>query len=119
MVPETHLIIAACAFSIARYENQRWIRARMHGMQGANKWLGLVVDLTGLAGHAFNFLFLAAYLYDFGWAKALSFAAIVFALSFVSVFSRDRFWKWILGTAAIWPIMIYLGFQTTWFGLFR
>ena len=46
-VPRMAILIWSVVLSCARFENQRWIRARMGGLQGSSAWFGLFIDATG------------------------------------------------------------------------
>lgn len=44
--PTTAILIWSIVFQCARFENQRWVRARRGGFQGANVSFGNFVDAT-------------------------------------------------------------------------
>lgn len=128
-------------FFIAQYENQRWVRARAGGMRGANEGIGLAVDLSGAAAMVFGIIWLIAYGFDAGWRYAVGLflvgLSIMVAYSLVSTtivasvkratmdrpalqFDRmggDWLLLWMLGTLAVWPLMVLLGTRVSWFGL--
>ena len=122
-LPNTELLVLFICFGIARFENQRWIRARSRGMRGSNELIGACVDLTGSISLLFVLVFLVAYWYDTNIAKSLALLAtsvvIGFVYSLISsiVFRGDIFIVWMIGTVAVWPILLFLIPQVTWYGL--
>jgi hypothetical protein len=116
-------------FFIAQYENQRWVRARVAGLRGANKGIGLAVDLSGGVALPFSIIWPFAYAFDAGWRHAAGLYlvgwGIMLAYGFVSsgivaitkralmdeiALRLDRTeadWPvlWMLGTAALWPLI--------------
>lgn len=137
----TTTTVLFCLFFIAQYENQRWVRKRAAGMRGASEGTGLLVDLSGMVAMVFGFVWPVAYGYDAGWRYAVGVyvtgVAIVTAFSFASgalvaatkratmdqmslQFDRmggDWVVLWILGTLAVWPLMMMLTARVSWFGL--
>ena len=45
--PAGSVAMIAMLLSIARFENQRWVRARRNGLQGSSQAVGVLVDVTG------------------------------------------------------------------------
>lgn len=127
-------------FFIAQYENQRWVRARVAGLRGANPGIGLAVDLSGGIALPFSIIWPFAYAFDAGWKHAVGLYivgwGIMLAYSLVSTtivaaikratmdeigLRLDRTggdWPvlWMLGTLAMWPLMALLGTRVSWFG---
>jgi hypothetical protein len=71
-LPElTAVTILFFLFYIAQAENQRWVRVRATGMQGASRGFGAFVDFTGVIAMIFGYAWPIAYGYDFGWRAAV------------------------------------------------
>lgn len=121
--PPTLVIIISAIFSIARFENQRWVRARMNGFRGANQAFGLFVDTTRSVALIFGLSFLVAAGWQFGWLTigGLMLIGIVtttlWALLSTPLFGGDNLFVWMVGTLAIWPLMVVLSLQLNWFGV--
>ncbi|MBK1667010.1 hypothetical protein CKO28_02995 [Rhodovibrio sodomensis] len=122
-LPPTTLAIMFIAFGAARFENQRWIRARSMGMKGANQAIGTFVDLTGFVALLFAGAFLIAYAVDQSILQALVlFGCGVAGVLAVSVpigllFGGDNWLVWIVGTVAVWPLGLALIPWVSWFGV--
>ena len=123
LLPELGLGILFVLLSSARFENQRWIRARSRGLQGSNQAIGAFVDITGGLSLIFAFAFLVAYAVDTTILKAVVLFVLAVAVgmiySLVStwVFKGDNWIIWMVGTIAIWPLSLALVPRVTWFGL--
>ena len=107
-----------------RFENQRWVCARQRGtMMGSNEAFGAFVDLTGGIAMAFTYVWAIAYGYDFGWQQAVGLCVVAWAASFVgcvvvgSLLGGDNGVVWIVATLTLWPLIAWLSFAVTWFGL--
>ena len=117
-IPPAGLASLIAAFSIARFETQRWVRARNRGMRGASEWMGFFVDATFGIVTTFGIAFLVAFIWEFGWKPALTLVLISFAVPMVwGFFMRDHFVVWMIATLACWPLAFFLARQVTWFGL--
>lgn len=123
LLPETGLGVLFLLLGVARFENQRWIRARSRGLQGSNQAIGAFVDITGGLSLIFAFFFLVAYAVDTTFLKAVILFVLALAVSgiysFAStlVFKGDNWIVWLVGTIAIWPLSLALVPRITWFGL--
>src|SRR6266478_8609336 len=78
-MPNAAILIWAVVLSCARFENQRWIRARMEGFRGSNAAFGFFVDATGLIAVLFAITIAALNLYDFGWRKTVGLLVLTLA----------------------------------------
>lgn len=122
-LPATKLMFLFALFGIARFENQRWIRARARGLRGANELFGAFVDLTGILSLLFVLAFLIAHWYDASLIKTIvlfiiSVASItIYSLISTIIFRGDNPIVWFAGTIAVWAILLFLVPQITWFGL--
>lgn len=123
-LPEYNLLIIAILFNSARFENQRWIRARKNGLMGASRTFGTFIDLTGFLSLIFSIAFLGAYFFDNGIILTCYLVGILFVSSII-VMMAIRFVVrsehpliWLVGTLLIWPLGIFLFSKTTWFGLY-
>lgn len=123
LLPEPSLGGLFVLLNVARFENQRWIRARLSGLQGANQAFGAFVDITGGLSKIFAFAFLIAYAVDTTILKAVVLFILAGAAgtfyTFVStwVFKGDNWIIWMVGTIALWPLSLALVPQVTWFGI--
>jgi hypothetical protein len=99
-MPKTAILIWSVVLSCARFENQRWIRARMGGLQGSSAWFGLFIDATGLIALVFAVTIAALSLYDFGWRKTAG--LLVLTLTWGLVLGR----YWCVCRAGRWPASI-------------
>ena len=122
LLPETSLGVLFVLLSTARFENQRWIRARSAGLQGSNQTIGAFVDITGALSRIFVIAFVVAYAVDATILEAVVLAALTFAVTIYSfasswVFGGDNPIVWTVGTIAIWPLIFMLASRVTWFGL--
>ena len=121
--PPTAILVLSAAFRIARFENQRWTRARRSGFRGTNELFGVFVDTTGSIAMIFELAFVIASGWQFGWLTIVGLFAVGMAATLTwgaittAIFSGDSFFVWMLGTLAIWPLMVVLAFQLSWFGL--
>ena len=119
-LPNVSILTLWLLFLGARFENQRWIRARMRGMCGSSAVAGFAVDLTGAIGLLFALLFLLAYGYDSGLFSALTlFVLGVVGSPALGFIIPEYFFIWLLGSIAVWPLMLMLGRTVTRFGLFQ
>ncbi len=122
-LPETGLGVLFVLLSSARFENQRWIRARSRGLQGSNQAIGAFVDISGGLSLIFAFAFLVAYAADTTILKAVVLFVLAVAISTIYtvvstvVFKGDNLIIWIVGTIALWPLSLALVPRVTWFGL--
>ena len=124
LLPELGLGVLFVLLSSARFENQRWIRARSRGLQGSSRAIGAFVDMTGGLSLIFAFAFLVAYAVDTTILKAFVLFILAITVGFIYtilstlVFKGDNPLIWMAGTIAIWPLSLALVPQVTWFGLF-
>ena len=102
------------AFSMLRFENQRWIRSIRSGKTGDLPIVSLLVNITGFLG---ILVIIASYVVfvwqaGFGLAVATFVANLVFGLvvgTMLSVIIRgDNFAVWLLSTIAMWPVGLIL-----------
>ncbi|MEX2650163.1 MAG: hypothetical protein WD673_14220 [Alphaproteobacteria bacterium] len=116
----TSLLIVA--LSIARFENQRWMRARMRGLRGANVLVGELVDWTCILATVLMFAFLIAYGYEVGIGRAVTLllisvlSMVVYSIASTLILGGDNFVAWLIGTLAVWPIVASLIPRVNWFG---
>jgi hypothetical protein len=117
------IVVPAVLLSVARFENQRWIRLRSSGVQGDSPLVGAFVDITGGLSLIFAFFFTVAYAYDFGITSAVALLVVTFlagilwtAVSTIML-GGDNVFVWMIGTVAIWPLAIWLSTTLTWFNL--
>nr|WP_321482695.1 hypothetical protein [uncultured Cohaesibacter sp.] len=117
--PSYSLVVTLILFSIARFENQRWKQARLNGFSGASQSFGGFVDLLAVISTVYFYLLLLAFAFDFGLVFSVScFAAtVISSILWALVFRCDNPLLWLIGTAAILPIGVWLSFSTSWFGL--
>ncbi|MDZ7713795.1 MAG: hypothetical protein U5L06_12130 [Rhodovibrio sp.] len=122
-LPPVELIILVTLFSAARFENQRWVRARRQGLQGSNQVIGAFVDTTGFLALMFAVAFLVAYGFDTSLLHALALlgCSLLGGLG-VSVllglmFGGDNFAIWGIATLLVWFFAIALFPWTSWFGM--
>ncbi len=105
------IYLLSAALSIAAFENQRWVRARIRGVRGSSQMVGLFADGTGAVLMVFRLAFVVAIFYFFGWIEALAIIAISFGASLAwAAIARDSAMTWIIGTVAAWPLMGALGY---------
>ncbi len=123
--PNLDIVIWATAFSCVRFENQRWIRARMGGLQGASEWFGLFVDYTGGLALVFAYIVLALNWYDFGWRSTLGLAVITMLLlqvwGILGAFVERAVSTpvvWYVSTALLYVFGPVLATKYSWFGTF-
>jgi len=123
LLPEPSIGVLFLLLSVARFENQRWIRARSSGLQGASQAIGAFVDTTGSLSAIFAFAFLIAYAVDTTILKAVVLfilagaAGIFYTIVSTWMFKGDNWIIWMVGTIALWPLSLALAPQVTWFGL--
>lgn len=120
--PSASVAIPAILFSTARFENQRWVRMRIAGKRGVSALAGLFVDASGAISLIFGIAFLVAYWFKIGWKPVVGLVVISQAIgilySIVStpIFRGDNLFVMLIGTIAVWPLMVWLAAQVTWFG---
>lgn len=137
-IPTIDLLIIIALFDIARFENQRWYKARQKGFRGANQYYGIFIDSTCLLSFYFYIIFLAAYFYDEGWIRAILLFGItqLIGMFYTSLstklykqlknvtkepclfYQNDSIIAWFIGTFAVWPLAITLVMYVSWFGVF-
>lgn len=115
-VIKTQIFAAFAAFSIARFENQRWTRARQRGLRGSSEAIGAFVDLTGMIALVGAVILLVWFGFKAGWLQALivfgGTVATGIAYQLVTGFIyRDNIVVWILGTLAVYPLLAFLGYM--------
>ena len=122
-IPDYKLALLYILLSVARFENQRWIRQRMAGIQGSSLAAGLFIDATGFFSMIFSYGYLISYGFDNGFWNALILYFLGFVISFlvsalITIIAKGDNWViWIIGTLAIYPLAISLIPYVTWFGL--
>ena len=124
--PTGQILAWAAILSCARFENQRWLRARQAGMRGSNETFGMLVDATYLIGTSVGLLALALSLYDFGWKRTLGLFVSTMLIGWlwgaVGAFAGTLISSlalWMIGTALVYVAAIPLLWQFSWFGLLR
>jgi hypothetical protein len=124
-MPKTAILIWSMVLSCARFENQRWIRARMGGLQGSSAWFGLFIDATGLIALVFAVTIAALSLYDFGWRKTAGLLVVTllggWCWAAIGAFVAGVVGQlplWLIGTVLVYVAAIMLFFQFSWFGFF-
>tara|TARA_R110000737_G_scaffold109657_2_gene142636 strand:- start:186 stop:584 length:399 start_codon:yes stop_codon:yes gene_type:complete len=122
-IPSYKLALLYSLLSIARFENQRWIRQRAAGIRGSSVAGGLFIDATGWFSMIFSFGFLISYGYDIGVWHALILYFIILVIStavsalITVIVKGDSLIMWIIGTLAIYPLAILLVHKVSWFGM--
>jgi len=124
-MPKMAILVWAVLLSCARFENQRWIRARLGGLRGTNKRFGLFVDATMLFAWAAVITIVALSLYDFGWRKTIGLVVLMTVAGFIwaavgAYVELIISWYavWIIGTALVYVAAIVLFSQFSWFEAF-
>ncbi|KAA5605867.1 hypothetical protein F1188_09665 [Roseospira marina] len=124
-LPDTIVAVLSVLFSMARFENQRWIRARLNGYRGSWQLLGVLVDMTGVLALLFSVAFLVAYDYGTSVEQAVGLLVITFVGGMVgstalgAVLGGDRAIVWLLATLLVWALAVGLATHVSWFGLVR
>lgn len=122
-LPDTTIAVLSVLFSMARFENQRWIRARLGGYRGASQLAGLIIDMTGPLALLFAVAFLVAYGYDASFQEAVGLLVITLAGGMLAsttlgaIIGGDKLVAWMVGTAAVWILAVILAAHVSWFGL--
>ncbi|TDK50783.1 hypothetical protein [Antarcticimicrobium luteum] len=102
------LLFLLIAFTLLRFENQRWIRAIARGKVGTSPIVPLFVNVTGLLALLVLFGFYAVIIWKAGIVVALAtiiantLATIIFGF-LISIVVGDSFFVWLLATLALWP----------------
>ena len=123
-LPPSNVLILFCLLYIARFENQRWMRARQAGMQGGSELAGLLVDFIGFSSMIYYYMFLISFGFDNGLWSAILLLSVASLVGFLStipitfIFGGDNAVVWAIGTVAIIPLQIILFSYVTWFGWF-
>ena len=124
-LPDTTIAVLSVLFSMARFENQRWIRARLGGYRGGSQLSGLIVDMTGPLALLFAVAFLVAYGYDTSVQQAVGLLVITLVGGMVgstalgAMLGGDRIIVWLLATLFVWFLAFGLAAHVSWFGLVR
>lgn len=110
LLPDVTTVIIFLLFSMARFENQRWVKARKSGLKGANILFGNFVDITSLVGTIASYIFLAILWYKTSWKQPLCLYVFeqIFGILTMFVLGKDSLIKWMLGTFGVWIIGIVL-----------
>lgn len=117
-LPLTSLALVGCALSVASFENQRWMRAKSRDVLGPGETFDAFVDISRLVFGLFCMAFLLAFSWQFGWQPAVGLFSICLLVRFIwGALVPDRFVIWLTGAVTIWPLVLLLGGQVTWFGL--
>lgn len=117
-VPPQQILILYVAFSILRFENQRWIRSIASGRTGASALVPAFVNITGFLGLLVLIGTLGLIFWSAGWRPGLGLMLISFLAGLISsavfalLFRGDSFVIWLLATLAMWPVG-YLLIATT------
>ncbi len=75
--------------------------------------------MTGHLAWVFAIAFLGAVWWEYGLIPAVALFVIGVVVGIVwSLLSRDSLALWMIGTLAVWGLMIALAGQVSWFGLF-
>ena len=121
LFPSIYVASLSGLLAVSRFENQRWVRAQARGLSG-NIWVDLVVTSTGFLSLLFGLAFLVSWGLQFGWAAAGGLVLISFIVPMLWTIlfrATDNWLIWLIGSIAVWPLMILLASQTNWFGLFQ
>ncbi len=117
-IPPTELSGLIAAFSVARFEMQRWVRAQLKGEWSGNQFLVSFVLASFNIVSLFSFLFLIAVVWDYGWQPAVTLVIIGFGASMLRAISkRDSLNLWVAGLVGSWVLMVALALHVSWFGL--
>jgi len=123
-VPRGAILLWSIILNCARFENQRWTRARQAGMRGSSEGFGLFVDLTGFIGLLASITVLALSLFDFGWKQTLGLFVLTMIAGWVwgavgAYVGRaiTTLGLWIAGTVLVYVAAVPLFLQFSWFGL--
>lgn len=112
------IIVISILFRITAFENQRWVRQRMSGIRGTDEFIGSLVDLMMPLGSALWYLFLIVFGLDYSFLSALWLWMISAVSSVIySLVMKDSLIVWMISSLILLPLIIYLIFQTTIFGL--
>ncbi|MGE0108878.1 MAG: hypothetical protein AB7S81_03825 [Bdellovibrionales bacterium] len=121
------LLILFVLFDTARFENQRWFRARAGGFRGASKLGGFFVDFTFVFFTWAWWSFVISFGYDHGYLASVLIVAFLFTVGIPITFAVGKLVVrnqavtaivWMLSTLSLYPIFWFLAQETTWFGLF-
>ena len=108
-------------YSMAQFENFRWVRSNHLGLTSPRSELvRMTVALTALVAAIFVTAFLISFAFERGWMALVGILMLMFAVQlFNARFARDSLGVWAIATLALWPLMVAMAFQTTWFGWLR
>ncbi len=113
-----YLIVTSVVLVILRFENQRWFRARAGGMRGSSFIAGQFVDFTAACSFFIMLSLYAALIYDYGIWDILKLLVLIFLANIIwSLVASDNIIIWVVSTILIWPVIIFLATQVSWFGL--
>lgn len=113
--PTGPLFATVLLLGVARFENQRWVRARMRGMRGENELFGQIVDLSFNLGTIAFYVLLGIFIMEFGFVFALSMLASTVVISMIwAALIPDNFIFWFAGFLATWPLLFWLATYTSW-----
>ena len=125
-IPKGAILFWSIILSCARFENQRWVRARQQGLRGSNEAFGASIDLTYLIGFGLILTVIALSFFDFGWKQTVGLIVLTMLAgwiwagvgAFVAAIVTPLF-LWITGTVLVYVAAIPLLLQFSWFGFLR
>jgi hypothetical protein len=123
-MPKVLILFWTIILSCARFENQRWVRARQGGFRGSNEAFGAFVDLTYGIGLALILTAMALSFFDFGWKQTAGLIGLTMVAgwawaalgAFIAAIVTPQF-LWVTGTVLVYVAAIPLLLQFSWFGL--
>lgn len=113
-IPPATIIALFCAFSILRFENQRWVRAIAGGQRGSSDFVVLFVNITASLALLLGVGALGLVFWNAGWKVGLGLLAISFAADIISsiiigtVMGGDSFLVQLIATLGLWPLGYFL-----------
>src|SRR5262249_11060486 len=122
-MPNGVILFWAIILNCARFENQRWTRARAAGMRGSSEGFGLFIDSTGFIGLLLSVTVLALNLFDFGWKQTLGLFVLTMLADWIWVVVGayvgriNTLGLWVAGTVLVYLTAVPLLLQFSWFGL--
>jgi hypothetical protein len=125
-LPKGVILFWSIVLSCARFENQRWVRARKQGLRGSNEAVGAIIDLTYLIGLVLMVAVVALSFFDFGWKQTVGLIVLTMLAGWVwaavGAFVAATVTPpalWIAGTVLVYLAVVPLLLQFSWFGLLR
>jgi|SRR5262245_53227789 len=120
-MPRGIILFWSIIFNCARFENQRWVRARQGGLRGSNEAVGAFVDLTYWIGLALILTVMALSFFDFGWKQTAGLIGLTMVAGWIwaaiGAFIVTPLFLSVVGTMLVYVAAIPLLLQFSWFGL--